>query len=135
MRIFTEQLLNNVWRKTPVFTPSNIKVFEFESLIRKQDNSFDEEACFGIYFFVLSFLGESVWYKAFRSAWYFGGSYFVKIWVFKVLLLHTETDRGTSCSKKREMENNEKSIDFYELWAQFGCQNVSSLGPKTSFYV
>ena len=81
-------------RKSPVSTPSRIKVCEIDSLIRGQDKILStKESALENNFLFVSFLSESILYLGFCEGWYFGSSCFVTDWVIKLFCTQKQ-ERG-----------------------------------------
>ena len=99
---------------TPVSRISNIKVCEFESLIRGQDKILlTKESALAKSFLLKSLVSESIWYVGFCSVWYFGRSCLITVWEFNLLLLYTDGGTRTNCSLSRQMVNDGRSHEFY----------------------
>ena len=115
------------YSKTPVSTPSKIKVCEFESLIRGQYKTFSaKESALETKPSFFFFLSESVSYVGLCEARFSGSSCFVTDWILK-LLLQTEAQTRKNCSMSNQMVNNGRTKTFYELCSFFGFHNISLL--------
>ena len=118
---------------TPVSTPSNFFVCEIESLMREQEKIL----YFGVSalqnsFLLMSLFRESIGFVGGCSGLYFGISCFVTDCVV-TLLLYTKAATRTNCSKSRQMNNDGRCNDCYQLQSILCRQNVSSLLPSFSF--